>query len=200
MEKKNKRKQRIIDAAMETLKSNSIEDVSMRKIAAAAGLTTGAIYHFYHSKDELLLDVMKQQLHFTTRLYETIHSQSEKKNSAEILAEINNEVLHRIKKVEEQKIHVRFFSDVIKGECKIRGEYVNNYVNMIQATANLFEDAFSLKDHGYHKAIASILMAAIDGIAMQQALDVLPNDVDMIANTYIQFFNESIPIFLNKHQ
>lgn len=200
MEKTNKRKQRIIDAAMETLKSNSIEEVSMRKIAAVAGLTTGAIYHFYHSKDELLLDVMKQQLHFTTRLYETIHSQTEKKDSAEILAEINNEVLHRIKKVEEQKIHVRFFSNVIKGECKIRGEYIENYNKMIAATANLFEDAFSLQDHGYHKAIASILVAAIDGIAMQQALEVLPNDVDMIANTYIQFFNESIPIFLNKHQ
>jgi len=199
MAETNKRKQRILDATMKTLEDNSIDDVSMRKIAATAGLTTGAIYHFYKSKDELLLDVMKQQLHFTTKLYETVRNQKDHKKGQDLVAEINNEVANRIRKTNAQKIHVQFFSDVIKKKCKIQSEYQKNYTNIINATASLFEDSFAIEDKGYHKAIASILVAAMDGIAMQQALEVVPDDIEKIIETYIAFFNESIPKFLNEH-
>lgn len=197
MTDQNKRKQRIIDAAFKTLETNSIEDVSMRKIAATANLTTGAIYHFYKSKDELLLDVMKQQLHFTTKLYETVHNQNNEFKGRELVDVITSEVANRIRKEKAQKIHVQFFSDVIKKDCKIREEYQKNYRNIIKATASLFEDSFHIKDHGYHTAIASILVAAMDGIAMQQALEVVPDDIEKIIETYTEFFSEYIPQFLN---
>ena len=62
------RKQRIINAAIKVMQENPMEEVSVRKIATQAGLTTGAIYHHYKNKDELLFDVMKQSLQFTHRL------------------------------------------------------------------------------------------------------------------------------------
>jgi hypothetical protein len=71
---------------------------------------------------------------------------------------------------------------------------------MIQATANLFEDSFEIKDKGYHTAIASILVAAMDGIAMQQALDVVPDDIETIIETYTLFFSKYIPLFLENHE
>lgn len=42
MIEKNKRKQRIIDAAIEVLKENPIEDTTVRKMAAMDGIAIGA--------------------------------------------------------------------------------------------------------------------------------------------------------------
>ncbi|MDD3106929.1 MAG: TetR/AcrR family transcriptional regulator [Bacilli bacterium] len=199
MEEMNKRKRRIIDAAIDTLKENSIEKVSMRKIAEKAGLTTGAIYHFFKNKDELLFNVMKESLHFTTRIHSQVKSHEIKKTGKELVEEINEQVANRIRKTDKQKLHVQFFSDVIKQKCKIREEYRTNYQEIINDTKELFYEGFDILDSDESKAVASILVAAIDGIAMQQALDVLPEDQEKIISTFIAFFNESIPAYLNLH-
>lgn len=194
------RKQKIIDATVEVLKEFPVEEVSMRKIAQKASVTTGSIYHHYKNKDELLFDVMKQNLHFTTQLYR-ISEQSETGITKEDLFEtVNEQVRSRLNKVEEQKMHIHFFSDVIRRKSSIMKEYQDNYVDIIESTAELFGKTFDVKNEEYKKSVASLLVAAMDGIAMQQALDVLPEDLDAMIEVFITFFNESIPTYLSKHR
>jgi len=198
MKEQNKHKERILKAAIDTLKENSIEDVSMRKIAAKAGLTTGAIYHFYSGKDELLFDCMKEQLHFTTKLYARVKSNVDKKRGEELIQEINSEVEKRIRKSDEQKIHIQVIGDILKGNCKIKDEFIQNYINMINSTSELFTQAFHI-DSEYNPSVASLLVAAIDGIAIQQSLGVLPESLDQTIEVFIRFFNQSIPAFLKSN-
>ena len=195
----SKGKQRIINATVDVLKECPIDQVSMRKIALKAGVTTGSIYHHYKNKDELLFDVMKQTLHFTTRLYETVKNDNHKEGQA-LLEEINQEVKARLLKTEEQTLHIHFFSDVIKQKNIIKDEYQHNYKNMIESTAELFTKALNIRNDDYQKSMAAILVAAMDGIAMQQALDVLPEDLTKLTDVFIDFFNESIPQFLKNYK
>ncbi len=199
MKKSIKGKERIIAACIETLKHNSIDDVSMRKIAKTAGLTTGAIYHFYQSKNELLLDVMKQQLHFSTKIYDSVRD-DENISAKELLERINTEVSKRMRKTDEQVLHIQLTSDVIKNRQNIKDEYHKTYVKMLESVSYLFEKAFDIEDTGCHKSIASILVAAMDGIALQQALGVLPETTEKMIETYIKFFNESIPLYFKNHR
>jgi len=196
----NRRKQRILDAAKRTMQHHSIQDVSMRKIAEEAGMTTGAIYHFYSGKDELLFDVMKEQLHFTTKLYENVRNNIETKRGNELVSEINSLVEKRIRKEEEQKVHIQVIGDILKGKCKIEGEFIKNYRNMIDSTAELFSQTFGIDNQEEKKKVASLLVAAIDGIAIQQSLGVLPANLDETIEVFISFFNETIPIYLKNHQ
>ena len=195
----NKRKQRIIDAAIEVLKENSIEETTVRKIAARAGLTTGALYHHYKNKDELVFDVITQSLQFTHRLSEKVKDEKSVKTGNELLAEIASEVAKRLSKVDEQKLHMRLLNDVIAKNSPIKKKYQKNYGEIINNTANLFDKAFEIQNDDYKRSVAAILVAAIDGIAIQQALDVLPEDQDQMIETFILFFTESIPFFLKKH-
>lgn len=196
----NQKKQKIIDATVEVLKKYSVEEVSMRKIATEAGITTGSIYHHYKNKDELLFDVMKQTLHFTNRLYETVESSLQISQGEELLNIVNEEVSNRLRKVEEQKMHIHFFSDVIRHRSSIMNEYQENYKNMIESTANLFGKTFNVKHDEYKRSVASLLVAAMDGLAMQTALEVLPEDLEVMIEVFIKFFNESIPTYLSKHK
>ena len=195
----NIRKQRIIDAAIEVLKENPIEDATVRKIASKAGLTTGAIYHHYKNKDELFFDVIKQALLFTHRIAEAVKDKSNSKHGKELLSEISSEVAKRLSKVDEQELHIQLLNDAIARNGAIKRKYQDNYTDIINNTANLFDRAFEIENSEYKRGVAAILVAAMDGIAMQQALGVLPEDLDRMTDTFISFFIESIPIFLKKH-
>jgi AcrR family transcriptional regulator len=200
MSEENKRKQRIIDAAIEVLKENPIEATTVRKIAAKAGLTTGAIYHHYKNKDELLLDVIKESLHFTHKLSETIKNEKNPRHGKELLDEIVNQVAIRLSKVDEQKLHIQLLSDMISRKSAVKKKYQKNYTDIIENTANLFDQSFEIYNEEYKRAVAAILVAAMDGIAMQQALGVLPENLEKMTETFTSFFVESIPAYLRSHR
>ena len=199
MEQINQRKQHIINAALDTLKELPLDQVSVRKIAKKAGLTTGAIYHFYHSKDDLIFDAMQQSLYFTDTLYQQVEKGQHQLRGRPLIVEINNHVEQRIKKIEEQKLHIQILSEIVKKDGALKEEYRKYYERMIDVVAKLFKDAFEIDESLCQKSVASILIAAIDGIALQQALDVLPEALEDMIQTYIKFFNESIPQYLEKH-
>lgn len=51
-------KERIMDAATELFSQKDFEEVSMQEIAKAANCTAGNIYHYFSSKEELMLHTM----------------------------------------------------------------------------------------------------------------------------------------------
>lgn len=50
----------ILEAAMELFATRGSEQTSMQEVAAAAGLSTGAIYRYFASKDDLLREVFEE--------------------------------------------------------------------------------------------------------------------------------------------
>lgn len=197
-EELNKRKQRIVDAAISLLQECPMEEVTVRKIAARAGLTTGAIYHHYRNKDDLFFDVIRQSLQFTHRLAESVRNEDHKKGR-ELLAEIVAEVEKRLSKSQEQKLYLLLLNDAIARNHPVRRRYEENYKEIIENTANLFEEAFELKNERHKRGVAALLVAAMDGIAIQQALGVLPESQELMTETFVSFFRESIPVFLRSH-
>lgn len=191
-------KQNIIDATVRVLKNQSIKDITMRNIAKEAGVTTGSIYHHYKNKEELLLDVMQESLHFTTKLYEQIQQDGYQKNNEELLIEINQEVGKRIRKVERQKLHIQFFSYMMKRKMDVKGTYHDNYQQLIDSTANLMMKAYDVEDCHEKHILASMLVAAIDGVAMQQIIDVLPEDLETYIDVFTDFFTSSLREYLKK--
>lgn len=200
MEDKNTKKQKIVDATMRILSVTPIEDVTMRMIASEAGVTTGSIYHHYHNKEDLFYSVMRQSLHFTTKLYQTIKTEGNLKEGKELLEEIKTEVANRISKEDQQKLHIQFISEMVKKDSMIAGKYRENYKDLLDSTANLLLKAFQVEDNVNKRDLATILVAAIDGIAIQQMLDVLPKDMDKMIDTFVSFFTEGLENYLNSHK
>jgi len=63
--KSDETRARILDAAIELFRARGFESATMREIAAAAGVATGAAYYYFDSKDALVLafyDRSQQQL------------------------------------------------------------------------------------------------------------------------------------------
>jgi AcrR family transcriptional regulator len=195
---KNKiKKDRIIDAAIKVLTEKSIEESTVREIAEMAGLTTGSIYYYYKNKDELLIDVINRSIHFSNNISEM--NNLEVKNKEELLLEITNGIARRLAKIDEQRLNILLLSDVIAKAGPRKEKYKLNYDNILNKVANMYYFAFGIENENFKRSLASILVAALDGIAIQQALGVLPETQENFIKIFNAFFSESIPSFLEKH-
>lgn len=59
---KNNRKKAIVEVAEDILRNDGLEFVTVRNVAKKAGLSSGAIYMYFKSKEELLLSMLIQNL------------------------------------------------------------------------------------------------------------------------------------------
>lgn len=194
----SKSKQKLIDATIKVLQDYSIQDISMRNIAKEAGVTTGSIYHHYKNKDELLLDVMEHSLHFTPKLYEITKKEGYQKTGPELLEEVNKQVEERIRKIEQQELHIQFFSNVLKRNPEFKDVYKDNYKKILESTSKLMLKSFEIETSKITPILSSILVAAIDGVAMQQSLNILPGDLDTYIEVFNDFFTKSLYKYLEK--
>lgn len=194
----NKSKQHILESAMSVFALKGFEDASMREIAAAAGLTTGAIYHHYKNKDDLFYDAVKEAAYFVHKLSKK-NEDSKLKSNDEILAEISNRVRERMSKEIEQRLMILLAAYALSKGGRIKEKYKQDYTEIIQKVAEMYFYAFGIENIDYQRSLAAILVAALDGIAIQYSLGVLKLDDQKFKDTFITFFAESIPVFLRAH-
>jgi len=194
----NKSKQHILESAMGVFAIKGFEDASMREIAAAAGLTTGAIYHHYKNKDDLFYDAVKEAAYFVHKLSEK-NEDSKIKSNDEILDEISNRVRERMSKEIEQRLLILLAAYAISKGGRIKEKYKQDYTEIIHKVAEMYFYAFGIENIDYQRSLAAILVAALDGIAIQYSLGVLKLDDQKFKDTFINFFAESIPVFLRAH-
>ena len=60
-------REKFAGAAMRLIASDGLEGVTMRAVAAEAGLSYGSLFHYFESKDELLMYAVEQLMSLQTR-------------------------------------------------------------------------------------------------------------------------------------
>lgn len=195
----NKKKQHLLDAAIRVFAVKGFDDASMREIAAEAGLTTGAIYHHYKNKDDLFYDAVKEAAYFVHRLSER-KNDSELKSNQEMFQEIRDNVRDRMSKEVEQRLLILLAAYAISKGGRIQEKYKQDYNDIIQRVADMYFYAFGVQNQQYQKILATILVAALDGVALQYSLGILNFGDETFKETFITFFAESIPAFLRTHR
>lgn len=195
----NKKKQHLLEAAIRVFATKGFDDASMREIAAEAGLTTGAIYHHYKNKDDLFYDAVKEAAYFVHKLSER-NEDSQLKTNEEMFAEIRNNVRDRMSKAVEQRLLILLAAYAMSKGGRIQEKYKQDYTEIIQRVADMYFYAFGVQNQQYQKSLAAILVAALDGVAIQYSLGILSFGDEAFRDTFITFFAESIPAFLRAHR
>jgi len=195
----NKRKQHLLESAIRVFSVKGFDDASMREIAAEAGLTTGAIYHHYKNKDDLFYDAVKEAAYFVHKLSER-NENSTLKTNQEMFNEISANVRDRMSKDVEQRLLILLAAYAMSKGGRIQEKYKQDYTEIIQKVADMYFFAFGVENKAYQKSLAAILVAALDGVALQYSLGILKFDDEAFKDTFITFFAESIPAFLRTHR
>lgn len=191
------KKKQLLDAALHVFATQGFEKASMREIAANAGLTTGAIYYHYKNKDDLYYDAVKESAYFVHKLSEK-DKDSKVKSNQEMFEEISNNVRNRMSKEIEQRLLILLTAYAITKGGRIKEKYRLDYNEIIDKVAKLYFYALGVENEACQRRIASILVAALDGVALQYSLGVLDINDEEFKNTFVNFFAQSIPIYIRQ--
>ena len=190
-------KLKIIEAAQRLIARQGVEKTSMRDIAAEAGLTTGAIYYYYPSKEALLYDVMDHATAITANIIEML--QGAPAAPGAVLDEIKRQVTARLL-TDSSTRRLRYYLayQAALGDEALREKFAADYAAQAERTANLFNYVFSTERKPQDLPLAVIMVAALDGINLQQFIGALPVDVEQLARVYNEFFAFAVPLFEEK--
>jgi AcrR family transcriptional regulator len=194
MEKDGKKK--IIEAAQRLIASQGVEKTSMRDIATEAGITTGAIYYYYKSKEELLYDVMDYATAITANIMQM--RQMTTASPDEVLDEIARSITLRLKGGSVRRLRYYLAYQAALGDEALRAKFASDYEAQADRTAQLFDYVYGLESSPQDRLLAIIMIAALDGINLQQFMGALPADIKVLARVYNEFFAYASPLFL-KH-
>lgn len=192
------KKQNILEAAMSVIRTQGIEKTTVRAIAAEAGVTTGAVYHYYKNKEELFQDIINESIHFSQKIITTYNSGE--KTQQELFNEIADSVSRRLRKEDEQKLHIALLGELISKDDDNRNRVVENYKMTIKNAGDLFAPASGVENDKYKYLMASFFVAALDGMAIQRSLGVYPEAEELVIETFVDFFKEAIIGYLKVHQ
>jgi hypothetical protein len=75
-------------------------------------------------------------------------------------------------------------------------KFAADYAAQAARTAELFNYVFEMEPQPQDKYLAILMIAALDGLNLQQFIGTLPVDAAEIAKVYNEFFAYSVPGFL----
>ncbi|KTD83732.1 TetR/AcrR family transcriptional regulator [Paenibacillus etheri] len=189
------KKLHIIEATNRVIYRMGIAGTTMRRIADEAGLSTGALYHHYKSKEEILYDAMDRSLSVSTRIAEEV--QQGKYSRGEVIKRISENVKDRFNKIDDNRMQFYLAQEAILGNEEISNQLKVKYKKWIGHTEELLQRLYEKQPGKYNKAIASLLIGAIDGIVMQTLLGVANTDeIEDICEVYHKLLVEGIPKLL----
>lgn len=188
-------KAQILQAAIRVFSEKGFERATTREIAAAAGMTTGALYHHYKNKDDLFYDAVKESAYFVHRL-SFIAQDQHLKSPEEMLNEISDNIIHRLSKLDEQRLLVLLVAYALSKGGKILTKYQKEYRSIGLKVADMLVHSFGTAHPERLKVASTVLMAALDGLAMQYALGVLDIQDEAFKRGLVSYFTECMRTFL----
>jgi AcrR family transcriptional regulator len=184
---------KIIEAAQRLIAGRGVEKTSMRDIAEEAGITTGAIYYYYKSKEELLYDVMDYATAVTSEIIKMRSDPNARPD--EVLDEIARRVAQQLKNHNHWNLRFYLALQAAQGDETLRARFANNYAAQTQRTAELFNYVFGTRPQPQDLNLAVLMIAALDGINFQQFIGALPVEIGEMTRIYNEFFAYAVPLF-----
>ena len=161
VEKKEAKKERIIEKSMELFKENGYHATKVEAITKALGISKGNFYTYFNSKEEVLyeiLDIMKE--HRISLLNEVNVDNNPKEILREFIEKHRNFFSKHLKRINLQNIEALLKDEEVVAHIE---EMHNMLIEFIQK--NIVERMEGSKNRGYNlRFIAEFVFISIEGL------------------------------------
>lgn len=197
MAKKNvDRKAELLETARNIIANRGIQGATLRAIADEAGVSTGAIYHYFNSKEEILYAVMDESLSMSSQI--AIEAKDHSVPRDRIITEISDNILERFKKDQHNRIQFYLAKEAMMGDQELSEKFRTKYREWIGHTKELIQFLYGRPENPLDDAIASVLIGAIDGIVMQILLGANLASEEEVQKVFDQLLLKGIPLFIDQ--
>jgi TetR/AcrR family transcriptional regulator len=164
---KTPKKQKILDAAFETIYEKTIGSTNVREIARKAEMSPGNLHYYYPAKDKILIDLLDFLLGNFINKRKQLVDNSEASAQEKLFNLLDYENSHVLKR-KEMCVFMDFCINGSRNEDiqqKVQETY-QAWLNLINSIIDegIFEGAFSDR---FRNIIPDLLISIIDGAALR---------------------------------
>lgn len=174
----------ITEAAIDVFLHKGYEGTTMESIAQKAGVSKGGLYHYFKSKDMILINANQK---ISTKVEELMETALESSSAREgILYYIENYIRYWLDNPRETAFLFLSMAKMLENPdlLKYYKQYTADYITFFEGAFNMGIQLGEFKPHNA-KASAVTLMAALDGV-----LGYMLFDEDLLLDEVIQYFEE----------
>ncbi|MFC1728819.1 TetR/AcrR family transcriptional regulator [candidate division KSB1 bacterium] len=168
---KEKKRQKIIEAALQLFHEKGYKSVTTREIAASAGVSKGVLYDYFKNKQDLFYQTIREnmfkKLMYKEAMEDTTVTPIERFNNVKQMVTCHTDVRHK-------RFHMMFDFIVNCPDQQFIDEvFANLYTISRRYTSQIITDAFPQTVDNPKKAqlYSNIFIAFIDGIIFQHIVD-----------------------------
>ncbi|MFD8724234.1 TetR/AcrR family transcriptional regulator [Streptomyces sp. NPDC059629] len=166
------RREQILDAARRCFLRDGFHSTSMQDLFAEAGLSAGAVYRHFTSKDEMILAIAEENMRDVLDITLAVATNRQGRSMGEVMAELLDVI--RVKSVEEG---VAGLAVLVWGEAMRNRSLARKLDDLLaRIRANLITVVRDHQEHGSlptnvtAEAIASTMLSVLPGYILQVAL------------------------------
>lgn len=174
----------ITEAAIDVFLHKGYEGTTMESIAQKAGVSKGGLYHYFKSKDMILINANEKISKKVEELMETALESTSAREG--ILYYIENYIRYWLDNPRETAFLFLSMAKMLENPdlLKYYKQYTADYITFFEGAFNMGIQLGEFKPHNA-KASAVTLMAALDGV-----LGYMLFDEDLVLDEVIQYFEE----------
>ncbi|MGL4819158.1 MAG: TetR/AcrR family transcriptional regulator [Bacilli bacterium] len=173
---------KIIEAAKSVIGRVGIHSATMRQIAIEADVSTGAIYHHFKSKDEILISIIDLSLSDLQQISQTQDLESMDRQALATL--IRQKIIDRLMNVEENRLFLSLSHEAMNGNTVLKEKFQLKYEEWLTTTSLLLRTVYAVEDEEKVTRLAKLIIAMIDGIIHQFALELNPEKIEVLIRDY----------------
>jgi AcrR family transcriptional regulator len=170
-EYRDARRAQILDAAQRCFARNGFHETSMQDLFAASGLSAGAVYRYFPSKDEVILAIAEQNMAEVSGLIRALAASPDRLGVGETLATVLELIGEKHDRDDLGPIALMVWAEAIRNPA-IADRFAALLVQMRSDLAN----AVAGSDYGDQPAglepsgLAALLLAIVPGFILQLTL------------------------------
>lgn len=184
-------KEAILDAARKVIAKHGVHKASVQSIADEAGLSKGAVYYHYDSKDEILYAMIDQYLRAAISPFKTslISSGSPEELKEGLLYGIRQ----RLENMEHNQLQFYLTHEAIKSNEAMQERLGSKYRGWVDIAEKGLHHAYGIEPSRLNRALAATLIAAIDGQVLQLLLEAQIVSIEELMGVWEMLVYKGIP-------
>lgn len=159
---------KIIEAARTVVSRMGVDGTTLQMVADAAGISKGALYYYYKTKDDILYDIMERDNAESYRVARELARGDF--NRDEVVREIAAGVLSRIRDDEKNRLNLHLEGEALQGNQKMKERYRNKYGEWLGNVETVFCRLMGVEKGPRSRLLASFTLGAIEGMCLQKIM------------------------------
>lgn len=187
MSQDNNNREKILAAARILMAEKGIKKTSLADIARAVGISKGTLFYHFASKDDLVNDILAN--HFTNLVdiaKAHLPKQLENNTPSQVLKMIFEQFTNDL---DITRLDLYLLQEGIQGNENINQKFLQRKRNWRKVIADDLAAVFGITDPVHSSALGAMILAIIDGLALQILVEPGSVNIEEISNTLTEMIS-----------